>query len=718
MAKFSEVIYGSGVTYGEPSRIAFSAEPLSSVAIGYNKVSVTWSKPSNTSVASYVGFRVVRNQNAFPETEEDGAILYDFYTNNNQTINLAKFIDGEDAIAKNASELVGGKFAFYRAWILLDPTGAWVRAGDTYTLVPGNHASATTNDTVATIVEDGVIRDTTIGVQELATTHDRFMGFIPKVFTGAHQGPLDVSQDYDPLVDASGSTDNSLLSTFLSGFSLTLDEFLTHADLILPEQTGKNTDPGILDLQTQQLGLTNDITGISKTQKQLVREALYIYRRKGTATGLQTYIESLSGYDATVTVSPNLMLSSQDSTFNEGIGFWIANTGATISVAQDRTPPETEALAIDLSYTARVAVTTSSASITNGAANPVTRGIPVTAGTEYTLSVYGSTTGPHSGVTASIKPEIIWYDRKGIRVGSPVAANSATTVGSWTKVSFTATAPTHAAYASISFTFTGPCGYAIDMVQFSASSATDYEEARAINIFLNPSKTNHVVNPSFEYNDTGSALTGWTKDVSSFSRVALGFGSAYDGPEGRVGLKKLRIVGKSTSTTFLSTQMPTANVPEQFYTFSIYGKLVSSTASDIKTVALTLSRGTDNVASKNITLTTSWQRFEVTLYSDLSTFSTSPLTAAFTGNLNGATVEFDGAQCEMSRNASDYFDGSLVFSGGAWDGTPMNSISHIYPNLANRSLRLSQEIKGFLPLNTPYRVSWYSNSGDSFSDFS
>jgi hypothetical protein len=718
LAKFSELIYGSGVTYGEPSRIAFSAEPLSSVAIGYNKVQVTWSKPANTSVASYVGFRLVRNQNAYPETEEDGAILYDFYTATNQTIDLATFIDGEDSIAKNASELVGGRYAFYRAWILLDPTGAWVRAGDTYTLVPGNHATATTNATVATVVENGEIRDTTIGVQELATTHDRFMSFIPRVFTSAKQGPLDVSQDYDPVIDASGKTDNSLLSTFLSGFSLTLDEFLTHADLILPEQTGKNTDPGILDLQSQQLGLTSDITGISKTQKQLVREALYIYRRKGTTSGLQTYVESLSGYDATIGVSKNLMLSSQDSTFNEGLGFWIANTGATMAVAQDRTPPSTEPLAIDLSYTARVNVTTSLASITNGAANPTTRGIPVVAGTEYTLSVYGSTTGTHSGVTASIKPEITWYDRKGMRIGNPIAANSATTVDSWTKVSFTATAPTHALYASIAFTFTGPCGYAIDMVQFADSSATAFEEARAVNIFLNAEKTNHVVNPSFEYNDSGSALTGWTKDVASFSRPTLGFGNSYNGPEGRVGLKKLRIVGKSSSTTFLSTQMPTANTPEQFYTFSIYGQLVSTNSSDTKTFNLQLSRGSSNVVTVPVTLTTSWQRFEVTLYSDLATFNNTALTASFIGNLNGATVEFDGAQCEMSRNASDYFDGSLVFSGAAWAGTPMNSISYIYPNLANRSLRLSQEIKGFLPLNTPYRVSWHSNAGDSFSDFS
>lgn len=718
MAKFSEVIYGSGVTYGEPSRIAFSAEPLSSVAIGYNKVRVNWSKPANTSVASYVGFRLVRNQNAFPETEEDGAILYDFYTSTNETIDLATFVDGEDTIAKNSSPLVGGRFAFYRAWILLDPTGAWVRAGDTYTLVPGNHASATSTETVATVTEDGVIRDTTIGSQSLSTTHDRFMGFIPRVFSGAQQGPLDVSQEYDSTIDASGITENSLLSTFLSAFSLTLDEFLTHADLILPEQTGKNTDPGILELQTQQLGLTNDIVGISKTQKQLVREALYIYRRKGTTSGLQTYVESVSGYDANVTVSPNLMLSSQDSTFNEGVGFWVANTGATIAIAQDRQVPETEAFAIDLSYTARVTVTTASASITNGAASPTTRGIPVVGNTEYTLSVYGSTTGAHSGVTASILPEITWYDRKGTRIGAPVAAVSATEVDSWTKVSFTTTAPNAAVYASISFTFTGPCGYAIDMVQFAKSSETDFQEARAVNIFLNPSKTNHVVNPSFEFNDSGLALTGWTKDVASFSRVALGYGSAYDGPEGRVGLKKLQIVGKSTDTTFLSTAMPTANTADQFYTFSIYAKLVSNTASDTKDVTLTLARGTTNISSKTITLTTSWQRFEVTLYSDLLTFSSSPLTASLSGNLNGATVEFDGAQCEMSRTASDYFDGSLIASGAAWQGTPMSSISHIYPNLAYRSLRLSQEIKGFLPLNTPYRVSWYSNSGESFSDFS
>lgn len=711
MAKYQELIYGSGIVYGEASRVSFSAEPVSAVALSHSTIQVTWAKPANTSEASYVGFRVVRNQDAFPETEEDGVILYEFYTTTSQVINSTSFIDGEDETAGIAeAPLVSGRFAYYRTWILLDENGEWVRAGDAFTLLPSPHYSGTGPDTVSSqwSSEFEEVTDVTIGNQSSTTTHDRMISLIPRVYLSANQGPLDAIREYDPNVDDAGPTDNVLLNQFLKGFSLTADEFLNYAEFISPDISGRNTAPNILQLQSHQLNLSFDTSGISRTQKKLVREAMYIYRRKGTTAGLQTAVEAITGYDVTLADTRNLMLSPQDGTFYQGLGFWNAGTGCTIALVkavEDGPDVGTPVLAdvpnaIDFEYCAAVEVASADATIYNGFTSPITRGIPVSGSTDYALSFYANF-NESTSLLATATPTISWFDRKGNLISRTTVTNSTSAENAWVRFDMSATSPSSAVYAGISVSFSVVGTWYVDMFQFEAAeAATDFYEARGVDITLNPKKTNYLKDPSFE-----GDLTNWTFDNGTTEAVSLISGGVYDGPIGaRAGLKKLIFESESTGDCTISTSVGSPLPWDRFYTFSFYAK-----ADEAVTATVTLSDSNEDETSKDIALTTSWKRFFVTHYYKRPTVS-SGITATILGTgWEGAIIQMDAAQLEESYYPTDYFDGALTNSGGAWVGTANDSRSVYFPGISTKLTRLANEIEKYLPINTPYRVLYTRN---------
>jgi hypothetical protein len=720
MPKYQEIIYGSGVVYGEAARLSFSAEPVTAVALSHSTIQVTWAKPANTIEESYIGFRIVRNQDAFPETEEDGVILYEFFTTTDALVDETSFIDGEEEVSGlSKAPLVSGRFAYYRAWILLAENGEWVRAGDAYTLLPDPHYSGTGPDTVASqwSTEFDEVADFTIGNQRLTTTHSRLMDLIPRVYLSANQGPLDAIREYDPNIDDTGPTDNVFLNQFLKGFSLTADEILTYAELIAPEITGRNTDPNILKLQSHQLNLSFDTSGISRTQKKMVREAMYTYRRKGTLAGLQTVVESLTGYDVSLYPSANLMLSPQDSTFYKGLGFWNAGTGCTIQSIQavaagpDVGTPDLEdsPLAIDFEYSANVKVTTLGASIYNGYVNPITRGIPVTAGLSYTLSFWANYEGTLGSGDALATASIRWFDRNGNLISTITDADPSNAHDDWVVQTLTATAPTNAVYAGLGVSFNKVSDlWYLDMFQFEQNSSfTTFQEARGISVILNPKKVNYILDPSFEFEPVESSP--WTFDNGTVSTTSLISGGGYDGPVGaRSGLKKAVFVSDSSGECVISTQT-SAQTGGRFYAFSIYAK-----SDEDVTATISLLDSDERSTEKEITITSDWQRFYVTHYFLNEGPSLGPaIEVIITGTFAGATIELDCAQLEESYYPTDYFDGSLTNVGGAWfNGVAANyAQSVMYPGINTKLTRLANEIEKYLPINTPYRVEYTKNSG-------
>jgi hypothetical protein len=406
MGVYNVAEYGIDI-YGDAPKLQYYAEPFITTAVSYTQVQLSWTQPAG----DYTGIRVVRSNDGFPETAEDGAIIWEWDEQVGGT-KVTSYLDGDDP----SKPLVSGKFVYYRIWVKLETggnAGAWKVVGDSYTLVPIKHATFAPDKTT------------------LVDTKNKLLDVIPRVYTSASQSPID---EVDP---------NSDLSIFLDGFAFEIDRALTYADLLLPLEAWRFVSPDILALQSLQLGLPLEPYLATKQQRRLAREAIFIYDNKGTAKGIGTFVESLTGFAPDVTASPNLVLTPQDSTFTNGVGFWRPIGDVTIEV-EDSVPgvtPATEPFVEDYRYVAKIVSNEVGSRIVNGADNPVTTGTPVTPGTAYTFSGYGKSAGDTMGV----KGYALWYDLEGnlIEVDPPrtFVQTPQLVTSSWTKFSFVGRTP-------------------------------------------------------------------------------------------------------------------------------------------------------------------------------------------------------------------------------------------------------------------------------------
>ena len=449
MARYNTFKYGSGQTYGEVAASAYSVEPFAAYAFDYQKVYLTLGQPQGLSGAGIVAMRIVRNQYAYSETQTDGVVIFD-----------AAFFP---ANLFDTTQLASGRFAFYSVWLQLEDT-SWILAGETEVLIPAKHTSR---------IYPKYIDETNMVVPAdilLQTTHERLLNYIPRVFVSDQA----ITDNPDKTSD---------LSLFLEGFSFTVDEFLTYSQLVLPGLSGKYSNSAILKLQGNQLGVPEDNEGLTKTQKYLVRDAIYTYSRKGTASGLNRFVKAITGYVPTITISNNILLSLQDSTFYNGIGNWKISNGTVSMTATNTSDVPTVGgsdLVVDNNWIATVDATAGTApTISLGFDSPILTGIPVTAGLEYSLSYWIKRNGTSGAVFAQT---ITWYTQNGIKINDSPAQVGQSVTTSWVRKTYTRTAPTGAVFAAIGLTFnSGPIFY-LDRVQFALSSEANYSESRSVKI--------------------------------------------------------------------------------------------------------------------------------------------------------------------------------------------------------------------------------------------
>lgn len=419
MARYNQFYYATAL-YGLQSPLGFSAEPMSANAINYGRVVVSYTSP----VGVYEGFRIVRNQEAYPLSQEDGFTVL-------STTGGVRPVGGY-VIDDQTSEvpLVGGRFVYYRAWLRKGTSADWIPVGSAYTVIPKSNTLSLPVDTtytkLATPSKDGFVNNLGDLTLNMSTTHERFISLLPAVLTSTTNSPLDQPENvYNSTYtgDYTGLKSNSLLSTFLSGFSYTVDEFLTMAELIQPDNPGHGASPSVVALRSHELGVTQDVDSVTVSQKKLLRSAVDIYQTKGTMAGLETYVKSITDFDVTISdlQNNNLLLSHEDATFDiEGwntgdpVGRWaVASGSATLSVV---TSGDLPAVASSLPYSLdiypaivdntvvnkglhamQVEVSSVGTAISLGANSPVTDGIPVTP--SLVISKISKTAGTTATVT-------------------------------------------------------------------------------------------------------------------------------------------------------------------------------------------------------------------------------------------------------------------------------------------------------------------------------
>ena len=147
-------------------------------------------------------------------------------------------------------------------------------------------------------------------------------------------------------------------------------------------------------------------------------------------------------------------------------------------------------------------------------------GIPVTAGTSYSFSVYSA-----AGVTArTITAGIDWYDRFGVYISSSAGTGTSNATGEFS-VRIKAenkTAPTGAYYAVPTLSIASAAASAsnewqyFDCAQFeAATSASAFDDARCIKTTFTATRINELINPHFNGSTSASpwVATGGTSLV-------------------------------------------------------------------------------------------------------------------------------------------------------------------------------------------------------------
>ena len=637
MARYGSSYYGSNY-YGATPKLAYSVEPMSLTILSFTTALIVWQSPTG----NFSRIRLVRNQNGYSEHAEDGVIIWDEFATEGE-VSRSSMIDGVDN--PESISMTPGKPIYYTMFVFRSDK-VWVKAGQINDVVPGDH-----------------------------DTQTKFINLFPRVYTSKEQSPL-----------AEVDTTSALYS-FIDGFAFTLEEFLTYLDLLKPSHSKFETPESLVELETNHFGLTYESNIPTKNQKKLIREAIYMYGRKGTALGLGTYIESLTGFAPTVTVSSNLLLSVQDSTFYNSVGNWTA-TNATLSASDAQVPASGDNV-IDSTYSCEV-VATGSGTMTLGSSNPITYGVPVGSEVEYTYSA--QVKSPTSAGNMSLSIE--WYDHQGTSISTDTSTNIAAN-NTWQQKSYTVTSPVDAYYAVLSITYSAAGTYYVDQVCMQTGNTAEYDEARAIDIFLESNKVNYIKNPSFEVNTTDF----WTID-----------GSATIAQDATVSDK----VYSGTSSALVSATGPWSLTTDDmvvvsgnYYTFSAYIKTDASlTVTFIGKDSLGVPTGHEEVTT--FTSQADWARISVT---DLIDAINEPDVAYYSVSFSGDSGSFyiDCIQFEATPTATDYFDGSLPSSYGAiWESTADNSTTHMYYNKDIKLQRLSQTINDWLPMNSWWRVRTYA----------
>jgi len=683
MARYATRLYDTFL-YGQGFVAGLTVEPFEALAVDYNQVVLRYVQPSG----DIYRFRIVRSQEGIPETAEDGIVIVDEAYENPPFAAEKSIIDG-DGFVGNFISFTQGQYVYYAAWALIDD--GWFLCGVTSTVMVKQHRE---------VLEDGT---------QLADTHTKVLSLLPRLYTSPVFDPLD-EIDYD-----------SDLARFLFGFSYSLDEMLTYIDLLVPDYTQRNLSIDRLNFKSRELGIAPENRPSTKQQKRLVRDAIELYSQKGTVRSLRKFVQDITGYEAEVGVSPNLLLSTQDSTFRGSVGAWKTYGDCTLETSRNVVPP-IEENAVDLRFSGKVIINDEYSRIANGLTKPLLYGIPVSEGETYTFSFYHSYLNQDPGV--SVTAGVQWFDYRGNKISQERQDTPEASTDGWQQDVFTVTAPAGAIRAAIEVLFTGTGTVYVDMFQFALGEVTEYYEPRQAVITLFPSKKNLLTNPSFENFDEGEGLLsfegdsllsfegepefpGWSITADSFSQKA--FDEENPAPLGvfTPGAFYAEIITSDNGTTEISTAIEPREFECYWYTFTIYAK----SADDMIPLTLRLTiedtqEGAtlpNSIKEEQILVTNEWQRFSVTACVS-GMFIDEKVTATIVGDTLGQTLHLDMAQIEPTFGFTDYFDGTHVALGARWGAQPQNSESYLYENIVDKRTRLRNEIENFLPLNTPYVV--------------
>jgi hypothetical protein len=287
-----------------------------------------------------------------------------------------------------------------------------------------------------------------------------------------------------------------------------------------------------------------------------------------------------------------------------------------------------------------------------------------------------------------------FYDRHGVITGTTQSATAVAANNTWKSSSKVFTTPADANYASIQISYSAAGTYYLDQVCLQLGDTVEYDEARAISVFLDSAKINYIKNPSFEVDDSDWTVTGATFTQDS-AVPSEGYSGDYSG----------KFVVATTGDIETDYNIPAT--AGKYYNLSFY---VSSDDSVAVTGLIEFFDEDDNLLEEfesEFEITDTFSRVSMTALTDSgSIVSYAKVKIAFN---DAGTYYVDLIQFEKSQTATEYFDGSLPSEYGAvWEGTANSSFTHVYPNKPLKIPRLGRTLNDWIVPNTFWRLSTYA----------
>jgi hypothetical protein len=635
MARYADFKYGTRL-YGDVVR-ANSQSFVLAQAVDYDKVLLT----IEASLRIGEEYLITRTRSGAAEDPSKGVLVQAGVV----TSPILQVIDGvvnfEDDLERNDVPVPSG-FVYY-TFFVFDSNSNWFKDAATSVLVPRNRG----------------------GLESFASA-------LPNAL---------LSEDGNPF---SPLDEDNTLYRFLGGFAVTLDELGTYLDSSLPQQIrGGQVIRRLHDAYAASLAMPVEYAIGVGASSRLHRDAGLIYRQKGTTSGLVKYVEALTNWDTKVVPSSNLMLSLDDSSFEQDTGAWGA-TGATLerlsvnggTVTAPEMDSEDPVAPFKKAGVGQVVLTEEEAVLSLPSNMSRLKCIPVTEGeTYYFRAPLRAAEGTPTTVLS-----LIWMDQRGQQI-STTTGNAVITSSSWETAEVSGEAPSDAYFLGLRIDVSGSVEDEVHLDMLSvAASDTYFKDARSVDVICGPARINLLADPSFEIGGYWTAVSGTiTEDENAF-----------------VGLQ----AGLAEGDPFDISSEPIPALPGYYLQFAGYAKGTGEAAVEVRWYdADDELLSTDSV---DIDLDEEeWKRGELLL---LGPDTADHLTVHLTGS---GSVLFDALILERADRPSVYFDSSVGEQYG--EDTRVapvggNVYSLLYPNRLVKLARLRQTASFYLPLGVSARV--------------
>lgn len=488
--------------------------------------------------------------------------------------------------------------------------------------------------------------------------------------------------------------------------------------------------------------------------RNIVSQAVQLYKTKGTAPGVQAAAAAYSGYGCVLTVSPNLEIQLDDSTADRTIGHWISKTsnagvnavaasiyavppqhanylpiqgnaglsnGLLTSVnAHGYLPPNNQNVFQLVNHNNQTYITEC------GSTTATSLGIPVNPTAHYVMSGYF---WPRTTLRAFFA-QLDWYSSNGSLISSSTGSPVTEIASQWVRCFVAATPPAGAAYVGRTFKSVSTAvneqhffdASQLEINTLATPGPTAWSPPRDLQLNLFPYARNLVINGQgfvgtlgFDNGGAGNVITAVSTGPTPTAgptwpaNVTAGFSSST----------------VSTNSYYVETDFDTPSFlpvnPGQAYSGSWWVLFNYATPSTNNTIQLYVNWfGTANpsqstfisssvVAELDTVPNRVWT--QITLLDVVAPPGAFYAQLVVQGTSNTSAAVYVAAPSFGPGLNTAYFDGTFSPSPDyAFEGTPNESPSAWYPNVLTRLDRLIEVMPEYTPIGSTFSIFTHANA--------